>query len=94
MAEEEEEEIKQKRRIKMLEQMHNSNAVGSRTSAQKQISIQYKKYFLLCKSCSWHVSFSGPFEKVGMATTDEVTYVRCPICQTGRIIASQSDTNQ
>jgi len=74
--------------------MHNSNAVGSRTNTQKQILIQYKKYFIVCQSCSWHVSFSGPFEKLGIAATDEETYVRCPICQTGRIIESHSDTIQ
>jgi hypothetical protein len=72
--------------------MPSNNRIGSRTNTQKQILIQYKKYFIVCQSCSWHVSFSGPFEKLGIV--GEETYVRCPICQTGRIIESHSDTIQ
>ena len=74
--------------------MPSNNRIGSRTNAQKQILIQCKKYFIVRKSCSWHVSFSGPFEKLGIAATDEETYIHCPICQTGRIIESHSDTIQ
>jgi hypothetical protein len=36
----------------VLEQMHS----GSTTINNQKQTLVYKKYFLLCQSCSWHVS--------------------------------------
>ena len=75
----------------VLEQMCND--IGSITTSnnnQKQTLLVYKKYFLLCQSCSWHVSYNDLSGKLGNISGEE--HVRCPICKIGRIITeNQSD---
>jgi len=75
----------------VLEQMYNNR--GSTTTSndnQKQTLLVYKKYFLLCQSCSWHVSYQDLSGKLGNISGEE--QIRCPICKIGRIITqNQSD---
>jgi hypothetical protein len=54
-------EMKKKTKTKgsVLEQMYNNSGSTTTTTTnnnQKRTLLVYKKYFLLCQSCSWHVS--------------------------------------
>jgi formamidopyrimidine-DNA glycosylase len=74
----------------VLEQMCNNRSTTTSNNNQKQTLLVYKKYFLLCQSCSWHVSYQDLSGKLGNISGEE--YIRCPICKIGRIITeSQSD---
>jgi hypothetical protein len=65
----------------VLEQMHSgSTAINN----QKQTLLVYKKCFLLCQSCSWHVSYFDLSGKLGSISGEE--HIHCPLCWTGRII--------
>ena len=85
-------EMKKKTEIKglVLEQLYNNS--GSTTtitttttnSNQKQTLLVYKKYFLLCLSCSWHVSYFDLSGKLGNISGEK--HIRCPVCWIGRII--------
>jgi len=87
-------EMKKKMKTKgiALEQMCNNrgSTTASNNNNQKQTLLVYKKYFLLCQSCSWHVSYNDLSGKLGNISGEE--HVRCPICKIGRIITeNQSD---
>jgi hypothetical protein len=72
----------------VLEQMCGSTETSNNN--QKQTLLVYKKYFLLCQSCSWHVSYQDLSGKIGNISGEE--HVHCPICKIGRIITeNQSD---
>jgi hypothetical protein len=76
----------------VLEQMYDDSGFTTTTTNnnQKQILLVYRKYFLLCQSCSWHVSYFDLSGKLGNISGEK--HIRCPICWTGRIIIeSQPD---
>jgi hypothetical protein len=71
----------------VLEQMYNNSGSTTTTTInnnQKQTLLVYKKYFILCQSCSWHVSYFDLSGKLGNISGEE--HILCPICWTGRII--------
>jgi hypothetical protein len=69
----------------VLEQMRS----GSTTiNNRKQTLLIYKKYFLLCQSCSWHVSYFDLSGKLGNISGEK--HIRCPVCWIGRIIIIES----
>ena len=83
-------EMKKKTETKglVLEQIYDNRGSTTTTtttnSNQKQTLLIYKKYFLLCQSCSWHISYFDLSGKLGNISGEK--HIRCPVCWTGRII--------
>jgi hypothetical protein len=74
-------------------QKRNSSVLNTQTKAEETSMRQrqkqkpdvntIEKYFLLCKSCFWCVSYIGSTARVDISHDDE--YTNCPVCKTGRI---------
>jgi hypothetical protein len=50
---------------------------------QQQHTNKIQKYFLLCESCFWCVSYIGAYRIIDISYNDYNT--NCPVCKTGKI---------